>query len=207
MKHGGGGLNSSSEQAAISMLDLFTSVGADSFVVTKTDLLQEVKWGRTYSAGELREKLPAMVRTAARRKPFRIPGGDTVPAGENLIIRPKGRGVAFVQLDDLKEHQLDRIRLDKAVIVEARGPAEPIRSLLLTVDGVRTATITGQDQGIVAFEIQTRGGKEVRETICQRLTAQGWPLRTLELRKGSLEERFVAAVTTENPAQSRREAV
>ena len=36
---------------------------------------------------------------------------------------------------------------------------------------------------------------------------QGWPLGTLEIRKGSLEERFVAAVTRENPAQSRREAV
>src|SRR4051794_27125156 len=80
------------------------------------------------------------------------------------------------------DEQLDRIPLEKAIIVEARGPAEPIRSLLLTIEGVRTATITGQDQGIAAFEIQTRGGKEVRETICQRLTAQGWPLRTLEIR-------------------------
>jgi len=92
------------------MLDAFISVGAQSFVVTKTDLLQTVKWGKTYSAAELREKLPAMVRTAAKRRPFSLPGGETIPAGENLILRPKGRGVAFVQLDDLREDQLDRIR-------------------------------------------------------------------------------------------------
>lgn len=103
------------------MLDAFTSVGAQSFVVTKTDLLQEVKWGKTYSAGELREKLPVMVRTAARRRPFSVPGGETIPAGENLILRPKGPGVAFVQLDDLREDQLDRVR-PAVFIIHATSP-------------------------------------------------------------------------------------
>lgn len=103
------------------MLDAFTSVGAQSFVVTKTDLMQEVKWGKTYSAKELREKLPAMVRTATIRRPFSIPGGETVPAGENLILRPRGDGVAFVQLDDLKAEQLDRIR-PAVFIIHATSP-------------------------------------------------------------------------------------
>jgi hypothetical protein len=114
-------LERNGEQAAISMLDAFTSVGAQSFVVTKTDLLQTVKWGKTYSAAELREKLPAMVRTAATRRPFSIPGGETIPAGENLILRPKGPGVAFVQLDDLREDQLDRIRT-AVFLIHATSP-------------------------------------------------------------------------------------
>ena len=46
------------------MLNLFTSVGARSFVVTKLDIQQVKIWAKTYSATELREKLPAMVRTA-----------------------------------------------------------------------------------------------------------------------------------------------
>ncbi|MGJ5813627.1 DNA-primase RepB domain-containing protein [Paludibaculum fermentans] len=103
------------------MLDTFTSVGAQSFVVTKTDLLQGLKWGKTYSAQELREKLPAMVRTAATRRPFPIPDDDTVPSGENLIIRPMSQGVAFVQLDDLKEEQLERIR-PAVFIIHATSP-------------------------------------------------------------------------------------
>jgi hypothetical protein len=53
---------------AYKMLDLFTSVGARSFVGTKTDIEQKLIWGRPYSALELRDKLPAMVRTAASRK-------------------------------------------------------------------------------------------------------------------------------------------
>ena len=87
---------------ALRMLDVFTSVGARSFVVTKLDVDQKLIWGKSYSAVELREKLPAMVRTAADRKPYCLPGGKLISAGENLIIRPTGPDVIFVQLDDLK---------------------------------------------------------------------------------------------------------
>jgi hypothetical protein len=48
--------------AAQRMLDTFTSVGARSFVVTKTDINQKLIWGKTYKADDLRRLLPAMVR-------------------------------------------------------------------------------------------------------------------------------------------------
>ena len=44
--------------AAMQMLDTFTSVGAESFVVTKTELEwpghKKVKWGKTYLDGRSR---------------------------------------------------------------------------------------------------------------------------------------------------------
>jgi hypothetical protein len=83
------------------MLDLFTSVGARDFVVTKTDIEQNVIWGKRYTAAEVHRQLPAMVRTAAIRRPHHLASGETVMAGENLIIRPTGPDVAFIQLDDL----------------------------------------------------------------------------------------------------------
>ena len=92
------------------MIDLFTSVGARSFVVTKTDVDQNIIWGKPYSVHQLREKLPAMVRIAAIRKPFYTSSGKMVSAGENLIIRPTGPEVAFIQLDDLDERQLEQVR-------------------------------------------------------------------------------------------------
>jgi hypothetical protein len=108
----GGGL--SDIAAAKRMLDTFTSVGADSFVVTKTELEwpghKKVKWGKTYFLPELQEKLPAMRSTAAIRRPMILDDGQTVLAGENLIIRPISDRVGFIQLDDLKPDQLDRIR-------------------------------------------------------------------------------------------------
>ncbi len=111
--------------AALRMLDVFTSVGATSFVVTKTGLEwkdhKQVKWGKTYRAEELRKLLPAMVRTASVKRPMEVPGQGTVEAGENLIIRPGGPGVAFVQLDDLNAEQLDRVR-PAAFIIHATSP-------------------------------------------------------------------------------------
>jgi hypothetical protein len=107
--------------AALRMLDTFTSVGASSFVVTKTDLNQQLLWGKTYQADDLRRLMPAMVRTAAIRKPVQTPEGETVMAGENLIMRPKGQGVAFVQLDDLNSEQLDRVR-PATFIIHATSP-------------------------------------------------------------------------------------
>jgi DNA invertase Pin-like site-specific DNA recombinase len=103
------------------MLDLFTSVGARSFVVTKTDVEQKLIWGKTYPAAELRQKLPTMVRTSADRKPYYTSEGRIVSAGENLIVRPTGPDVAFVQLDDLSAEQLERVR-PAAFLIIATSP-------------------------------------------------------------------------------------
>lgn len=102
------------------MLHLFTSVGARSFVVTKMDIEKKLIWGKTYSALELRDKLPPMVRTAEIRRPHRLASGETVMAGENLIVRPVGE-VTFVQLDDLSAEQLDRVR-PAAFLMHATSP-------------------------------------------------------------------------------------
>jgi hypothetical protein len=107
--------------AAQRMLNTFTSVGARSFVVTKTDLNQQLIWGKTYPGEDLRRLMPAMVRTAAIRKPCQLPNGESALAGENLIIRPIGQGVAFVQLDDLSAEQLDRVR-PAVFIIHATSP-------------------------------------------------------------------------------------
>lgn len=111
---------------AFRMLDTFASCGATSFFVTKTELEwpqhKKVKWGKSYSLGALREKLPGIVRTAAIRHPAALPHGQEMMAGENVIIRPTGPGVAFVQLDDLNNpEQLERIR-PASLIIHATSP-------------------------------------------------------------------------------------
>lgn len=105
------------------MLDTFASCGADSFVLTKTELEwkghKKVKWGKPYSLQALREKLPQILRTADIKHPVTLPEGGQVLAGENVIVRPTGPSVAFVQLDDLKaQDQLDRVRPAACVMHE-----------------------------------------------------------------------------------------
>jgi len=111
--------------AALRMLETFASCGAQSFVVTKTELEwpghKQVKWGKEYQADDLRRLMPAMVRTAAIRKSYQLPDGERMMAGENLIIRLMGQGVAFVQLDDLNAEQLDRVR-PAVFIIHATSP-------------------------------------------------------------------------------------
>lgn len=114
-----------------------------------------------------------------------------------VIIIAGGR----IAVDD----RLENLRQDKTILLEARGPAESIRNQLLAIEGVRRVAITGRDEGIAAFEIQTQGGADLRETLCQKLHSNGWPLRTLDLRRNSLEERFVEAVTRDIPPNEEAE--
>ena len=116
-----GGYMPSDIKEAQRMIDLFTSVGARSFVVTKTDVDQAKLWGKSYSVQDLKQKLPAMVRFAAERKPFASEQGKLVSAGENLIVRPTGPETAFIQLDDIGAEQLDRVR-PAAFMIIATSP-------------------------------------------------------------------------------------
>jgi ABC-2 type transport system ATP-binding protein len=60
---------------------------------------------------------------------------------------------------------------------------------------VSRVTITNRDTSFSGFELATLGGRDLREAVCQKLTSNGWILRSLELKRSSLEERFVEAVT------------
>ena len=53
---------------ALKMIDTFASVGANRIPVTKTDINNDVKWGKAYSPDDLRKVLPAMVRVAGKQE-------------------------------------------------------------------------------------------------------------------------------------------
>jgi hypothetical protein len=101
---------------ALRMIDTFASVGANRIHVTKTDINGVVEWGKAYSPEGLRKVLPAMVRVAAKLEECDIldkKTGNVVDharAGANLLARPMSETTAFIQLDDLTEAKLDRVR-------------------------------------------------------------------------------------------------
>jgi ABC-2 type transport system ATP-binding protein len=117
-----------------------------------------------------------------------------------VIMIEKGRLV----LDD----QLDNLRAENAIILEARGPVDAIRGSLQNAPGVERVRLTGKNGEFAAFEVQTQNGTDLREALGTRLSSQGWPLRQLDLRRTTLEDRFVQAVAQEtlNPDDA-REAV
>jgi len=85
------------QSEARAMLDAFASVGATRFDVTWTNRSGEPRRFREAVAlADLTRTMPGMLDEATARQ-------------RNLIIRPHGPGVTFIQLDDLTADKLPRI--------------------------------------------------------------------------------------------------
>ena len=79
------------------MLDLFVSVGATHLELTWTDAVgNKQRFRRHVPIQELKRSVPALLDQAARRQ-------------HNLIVRPHGKGMHFIQLDDIKADKLPAI--------------------------------------------------------------------------------------------------
>jgi ABC-2 type transport system ATP-binding protein len=111
-----------------------------------------------------------------------------------VIIIAGGR----IAVDDT----LENLRVDRAVVLEARGPAETMRAALQSVPGVDRVVVTTAEGDLAGFEIRAQGDLDLREALGHRIASNGWSLRRLDTRRGSLEERFVQAVTRETLAGS-----
>jgi hypothetical protein len=94
------------EESALMMLDVFLSVGAKHFDLTITSQAGEkLRFRRAMSSRELHRILPFQIRDCAGRN-------------ENVILRPHGEFVVFVQLDDLDETALKHIQPTSHVVLE-----------------------------------------------------------------------------------------
>ncbi len=115
-----------------------------------------------------------------------------------VIIIARGKIVLDDQLANLRRHGV--------ITVEVRGPASSIRAVLQTIPGVERASLVRDDGAYSAFEVQTRGFEDLREAISQKLVTNGWPLRQLDLRRSSLEDRFAEVVGRGSLAEVQSEA-
>jgi ABC-2 type transport system ATP-binding protein len=105
---------------------------------------------------------------------------------ERVIIINQGR----IVLQD----RLANLRKDSVIVVEARGAADAIAREIEATPGVAKVKPAQTDgDGVAGFEITTADERDLREQIAARLSAKGWPLRRLDLRRRSLQETFVAA--------------
>jgi gliding motility-associated transport system ATP-binding protein len=96
------------------------------------------------------------------------------------------------------DKKLSELATDEAVIVlEVRGPAEQVSNVLRTTDGVSQVALQPIGDGVVGFEIRTHEHRDLRETISQRMSKNGWTIRRLDLRRRTLEDHFVDVVMRE----------
>jgi hypothetical protein len=99
-KHGGGvGADGTAEVSeARRMLDICASVGARAIDLTVTNSAgDKEQFRRNVSLADLARSMPAILDDATRRR-------------RNVIVRPHGPGVMFLQLDDLNAGKLTPLR-------------------------------------------------------------------------------------------------
>ena len=120
-----------------------------------------------------------------------------------VIIIARGRIAVDDPLDRLRTGQRDRAR--------GRGPAEAIRQALESAPGVERVGLTGQRGRARRVRGPDRAtGPTSARRSASGVVQNGWPLRQLDLRRTTLEDRFVQAVTRRDrrrAADAEREAV
>jgi ABC-2 type transport system ATP-binding protein len=105
-----------------------------------------------------------------------------------------GRVLMIVKGKVAVDDRLDHLQEQGAILLEARGPAQAIRKALEATPGVARVGLTDQQGDVARFEVLADGGADLREILAHRVVQNGWALRLLDLRRSSLEERFVRAV-------------
>ena len=105
---------------------------------------------------------------------------------ERVLIIHRGKLSSDRKMKDLS-------RLEQ-IWIEVHGPAEQVRNVLITTDGVEEVIPRDHADGVSSFEVHTKGGKDLREAIAQRVTRNGWGIRQLDVQRRSVEEHFLDLV-------------
>ncbi len=105
---------------------------------------------------------------------------------ERVIIIANGR----IALSDT----LKKLQTGSVIELEVRAPQQKVRGVLETISGVSSVEGRAADDGVTGFDIHTQNDQDLRETISQRMTQNGWTIRQLALRRRSLQGHFRAAV-------------
>lgn len=110
---------------------------------------------------------------------------------ERVIIINSGR-VGY-------DNKLAQIDQDPVIVLEVRGPADQITGVVRTTEGVTGVTSRSLGGDLVAIEVRTRGGEDLREALSQRIMRNNWTLRRLDLRRRRLEDLFLQVLRESDP--------
>jgi hypothetical protein len=93
-------------KAALEMISVFASVGAEQFDLTHTNIQEEKRGFRPkQTLSQIRESLPYLIPSSFRRQ-------------NNVIVRPHSPQADLIQLDDLKPADLDRVKSAAFLVIE-----------------------------------------------------------------------------------------
>jgi ABC-2 type transport system ATP-binding protein len=121
---------------------------------------------------------------------------------DRAIVIAGGRIVAQGSPEELRTSR----RMAARVLVECRGPAQEVQSVLSRVSGVSKVDILsgdGQANGkYVTAAIRPKEAYDVREEVARTVIQHGWPLREIRLESATLEEFFVQVTASQAMAKA-----
>jgi ABC-2 type transport system ATP-binding protein len=105
---------------------------------------------------------------------------------------------------DSPENLRKTMRSGGLINVEVRTQSLEVQSVLQSLSGVATATVTAVDDGVVQAAVEAKADADPREEIYQAAVQNGWTLRELTRSRTTLEDIFVQVTREEDEAEEDR---
>lgn len=86
--------------------------------------------------------------------------------------------------------KLTELEADDLVVVEIKGSAASVASLLKGIEGANSLTTQDLGEGWNLHEIRVKSGHDIREAVFQRVIKNNLVLRRLDLRRRTLQDRW-----------------
>jgi ABC-2 type transport system ATP-binding protein len=86
--------------------------------------------------------------------------------------------------------KLSELEQESVILLEVRGPTEQVANVLRATRGVASVQSRPLGDGVNAYEVKTHQYQDLRELLGQQVAKNGWPLRRLDLRRRSLQDRW-----------------
>ena len=112
---------------------------------------------------------------------------------QRVVIINKGRVVAV----DTPENLTARLKGAETMYVQIDGPGGDATSVLQAIPGVTRVAQADTRGTLVAYEVESTRGTDVRREIARTVVGRGWGLLELRPMRMSLEEIFLQVVTTD----------
>jgi ABC-2 type transport system ATP-binding protein len=122
---------------------------------------------------------------------------------DRAIVIAGGRVVAQGTPEELRTSR----RMAARVLVECKGPAKEVETVLSRVSGVSRVELLddaggGTNGRYVVAAIRPKESYDVREEVARTVIQHGWPLREIRLEHATLEEFFVQVTANQAVAKA-----
>jgi ABC-2 type transport system ATP-binding protein len=122
---------------------------------------------------------------------------------QRVVIINKGRVVAI----DTPENLTARMRGSETMYVQVDANGADAAAALTGVAGVTRVVESDRRNGLVAYEVDSEKGRDVRRDLAHAVVTRGWGLLELRPMRMSLEDVFLSLITDESGAAPAADAV